>query len=214
MNSIRPQRLTWDNIRSKETEIRLKLLPDQNKIPVPIEEIIAFGQNIEIRPIFNLKNDTDIEGLLLSDLKTIIVDSATYYEDKYQKRLRFTLAHELGHFVLHSEQIIAMKFNSVEEWIRFRENMNEDDLDWFERQAHEFAGSILVPSKKLIDLIEKNKEKIKKYLKESSKNKEEAKETAILSISRLLSDEFNVSSDVIRKRILVEKIWDNFDFND
>lgn len=210
MNSIKPKRLTWDSIRETTNGIRQMYMSKPDQIPVPIEEIIEFKYFLNIVPIIGLKNQTDIEGLLLSDLKTIFIDNSSYNDDKFQKRMRFTLAHELGHLILHGDQIKEMKFQTVEEWISFREKMDEDDLDWFERQAKEFAGSLLVPSLKLEELIEKNNKKIKKYIDESLS--EDANERAIDGISRILSDEFNVSSHVIKHRIRIEKIWDKFGF--
>jgi Zn-dependent peptidase ImmA (M78 family) len=35
--------------------------------------------------------------------------------------MRFSIAHEIGHFVLHAELYGQMKHDSVEEWIKFIE---------------------------------------------------------------------------------------------
>ena len=63
-----------------------------------------------------------------------------FYNDKARpERQRFTLAHELGHFVLHRQ--IHAKFNCDKESIY----TGADTLKQIEREADEFASNLLMP---------------------------------------------------------------------
>ncbi len=211
MINFKPPRLRWDTIRDKADDFRKNYVNPINKIPVPVEEIIEFKLGIEIVPLIGLKQLIDMEGFLFSDLKTICVDNASYQDERFYKRIRFTLAHELGHLILHSEEIKNASLNSIEDWINIIQNMDQDDLDWFERQANEFAGRLLVPVGKLKELIEKDQEKIESFYQNSPNN--EVEEAAITAFSKINSEKFGVSYSVIKTRIYKERIWQKFDFS-
>ena len=69
----------------------------------------------------------------------------TVNESQSRNRVRFSIAHEIAHYVLHKDQIInqGMMTRSSDE--------NEN-----ERQADEFAGQLLIPDELLNDFTEKN----------------------------------------------------------
>ena len=124
--------------------------------------------------------------------------------------MRFTLAHEVANFVLHEDVIKNSKFRTIEDWIHFREEMSEEDLNWFEQQAYEFAGRLLVPKERLITTLEEQREKIETYKSYDVSNEND--ERLIDSISKIICDKFRVSPTVIYKRIRSEKIWDELEF--
>ena len=143
-------------------------------------------------------------------MKTIYIDGIIYSDDRYLSRLRFTLAHEVAHFVLHEDVIKNYKFRTIEDWIHFREEMSEEDLNWFEQQAYEFAGRLLVPKERLITTLEEQREKIETYKSYDVSNEND--ERLIDAISKIICDKFRVSPTVIYKRIRSEKIWDELEF--
>ena len=49
---------------------RSRLWPS-NEIPIGVLEIVEFELDLEVRPISKLKEDNDIDALLLGDWKTI-----------------------------------------------------------------------------------------------------------------------------------------------
>jgi hypothetical protein len=80
---------------------------------------------------------------LLSE--TVIIDrSGLNNYDRY----RFTMAHELGHYMLHAslikEQGIA-SFGETEKTINDDLFINTEDMKRFERQANRFAATLLMP---------------------------------------------------------------------
>ena len=87
-----------------------------------------------------------VDAALLPDLSGIYIDQdelrAWDQQDHWiEKRLRFSVAHEIGHYVLHAK-LLKDKFTSIEEfkaWAEDRENYSAAEY-----QADEFAGRLLV----------------------------------------------------------------------
>lgn len=205
MITIKPQRLTKAKIWNESESFRNKYVSPIDKVPVPIVEIAEIDLKIYPEPYKGLKQLCDIDGFLTSDLKSICIDHDFYFEEKFENRLRFTYAHEIGHLVLHEKQIKRCNFRTPEEWIEFRENMSEDELSWFEYQANEFAGRLLVPKPKLIEFLERIREKIEKYKILTGKNDSDLLREYV---SNAICKDFKVSADVILRRINSEKIWE------
>lgn len=130
-------------------------------------------------------------------------------DSRYYRRLRYTYAHEIGHLVLHKEEIQRCEFRNENEWKKFREDMSEDDLFWFEQQAYEFAGRLLVPKKRLGEELENQRNKVDQFRALAESDDEEL---LIRAISRIICDKFEVSDSVIFRRIKYEKIWQELNF--
>ncbi|MCK5455023.1 MAG: ImmA/IrrE family metallo-endopeptidase [Calditrichia bacterium] len=203
MGGFRPNKLSGDFIRDKADSFRRKYINPPTLVPVPIEEIIEFDLKITPWPKNGLLQKIDIDGFLSNDLKYIFIDEDIYNDPRQENRLRFTLAHEVGHFILHRKEIQACKFRSENDWIHFREEIQEEDLLWFEQQAYEFAGRLLVPVSLLKKEIESNSNKIEKFRKFYNENGEEL---LIQAISRIICNKFGVSEKVISRRIKSEKL--------
>jgi len=203
LDNIKPRKLRWDEIREKAEDFRKKYVHPTDLVPVPIEEIIEFDLQLNIWPIERLLQTIDIDGFLSQDLQTIFVDKTIYIDSRYYRRLRFTYAHEIGHLILHKEEIQRCEFRTEAEWKRFREDMSEDDLFWFEQQAYEFAGRLLVPKKRLVEELENQREKIAQFRTLAETDNEEL---LIRAVSRIICDKFEVSDGVIVKRIKSERV--------
>ena len=204
MDSIKPRKLRREDIWDKAEEFRKKYVQPPDLVPIPIEDIIEFDLQLEIWPIEGLLQTIDIDGFLSQDLQTIFVDKTIYMDQRYYRRLRFTYAHEIGHLILHKEEIQRCEFRTETEWKRFREDMSEDDLFWFEQQAYEFAGRLLVPKKRLIEELKNQQNKIDQFRALAESDDEEL---LIRAVSRIICDKFEVSDSVIFRRIKNEKIW-------
>jgi Zn-dependent peptidase ImmA (M78 family) len=112
-------------------------------LPVPIEEIVESKLGINIVPLAGLQQGFDIVGFISSDLTEISVDQYIY--ESRERRYRFTLAHEVGHVVLHRELFQGYEFNTTDEWNEFVRSIPNLENKWLEWQAHCFAGLVLVP---------------------------------------------------------------------
>ncbi len=75
----------------------------RREIPIPIEEVVEVDMGIEIFPIPAFFIRYGIVGYLSNDMNTLVVDEDTM--KRYPARYRFTLAHELAHYLLHADYI-------------------------------------------------------------------------------------------------------------
>ncbi|MFZ2399103.1 MAG: ImmA/IrrE family metallo-endopeptidase [Smithella sp.] len=139
------------------------------------------------------------------DLTAIVVDYDFYMNEKFATRLRFSFAHELGHFFLHKEIFANFNIRTIEDWKNFILNISDYEYSSFEWQANEFAGRLLVPNLGLVLAIEQAADIIKEnklidYL--------ESDPDAVLSrISPTICKPFGVSEDVIKRRVEREGLW-------
>ncbi|WP_334085047.1 ImmA/IrrE family metallo-endopeptidase [Helicobacter typhlonius] len=111
----------------------------------------AQQNNISIKPfdIFSYIKTLDsirlLDEYLENDISGIIEKFTHYYQitlNKYHSNLRrrFTLAHELGHFLLHKQYLENNK--KIEDAILFRRQSN---INCIELEANEFAAELLMP---------------------------------------------------------------------
>jgi hypothetical protein len=84
-----------------------------SSIPVDIERVIEFNYRMDIIPVPNLQTAYDIEGCSAYDFTAIYVDQYVY--ERIYNRYRFTLAHELGHKILHREYYSKLGFSRISE---------------------------------------------------------------------------------------------------
>jgi hypothetical protein len=172
-------------------------------LPVEVEEIL-WKVGLRLEPLQSLKESGDVDALLRGDLVTIIVDRDEYMEDRWLNRIRFSIAHELGHFVLHSDVYQGISHSSVEEWIEFVQRVPEDQWGFMEQHAYEFAGRLLVPLDRLqmeIKTAVRHAETAGFFAWDQSGDA--AVEYMAIPIARV----FGVSNQVIEKRIMREKLW-------
>jgi len=197
-------KLTQEKIRDSAEEFRKEHVFD-NSLPVNIEYVIEATMGINIIPIESLQKACDMEGFISKDFKTIYVDKDLYTDNRYYKRVRFTIAHEIGHLVLHRSSIDGLKFKTETEWIGFRIGINDETLGWFETQASEFAGRLLVPLDRLVESFKEARNVV--LLKHTSWNARKISDDELFSIIALMiCSKFDVSADVIERRLRKENI--------
>jgi Zn-dependent peptidase ImmA (M78 family) len=179
-------------------------LKDNNldSIPIDIELVAETKYGIDIVPFSGLKREFGIDGLPSRDCKAVYVDKSVY--EDVPNRLRFTVAHELGHIILHKQYIQQVGWASVEDWIKVYENIEPKDNSCMEYQAYVFAGLILVPQKFLKMLFVKRLPNINLLIKSAQQSglaRTDYIESAIFVMADLLSYQFAVSKEVITRRI-------------
>ncbi len=134
------------------------------ELPIPIERIVEFGLGLDIVPMPNLYTNFRINGFLTADRTAVYVDERQYlfYPEKY----RFTLAHEVGHLVLHGGFYADINGKNLDEYIEYIGCMGEETLDRFEVQSNLFAEQVLVPERELLrvtsEVIEQHAEELEK----------------------------------------------------
>lgn len=198
---ITPPRLRFDDIRRRADEFRNRYVIPPDQLPIPIDEIVELTFGLIPIPIPGLLDETT-DGFLTNDLKCICIDRDLYLDPRKENRLRFTFAHEIGHLILHANEIKQCKFRTPDDWIYFHQDFLREDQNWFEQHAHEFAGRLLVPKPALETRVGAMSAEIEKYRKMGGNNEE----ALIDSIARIICTDFGVSSECLAKRIRTEKL--------
>ena len=173
-------------------------------LPIPIEKIIEFQLKMDIVPMPNMRRDFGVEGFLSKDFSSIYIDNEM--SEKFENRYRFTLAHEIGHMVLHKDFYDAVNYSNLSEWISLQDIIDSDQYSWFEKQAYDFAGLVLVPESLLLNeyrmAIDVLRDQSYMLLKAEF-------EMVNQYISVYLAKRFGVSEAVIQKRIAKDGLAPN-----
>lgn len=132
-------------VKSKADQFRLKYWG--NEIPVEIEEIVEIKLKIKIIPIPDFMNRCGVDAQITSDFKIIYVDQKNYENDT--SRFRFSLAHEVGHYVLHEKFYKDLKISSFSDVTDFINIITEEEYSYLEVQANKFGNYLLLPREEL-----------------------------------------------------------------
>ena len=104
--------------------------------PVPVERI-ARMLDVSIR-YAPLEDDLSGMAFIKGEAKVVAVNAL-----HHPNRQRFTIAHELGHHVLHAERLRAGVH--VDRVIMRRDHVSAEGSDDFEIEANVFASELLMP---------------------------------------------------------------------
>jgi Zn-dependent peptidase ImmA (M78 family) len=120
-----------------------------NAAPINVEKI---AEDLGLRVVAeNL--GSDISGLLVS--KDGMASIAVERRDPPVRR-RFTIAHEIGHFLLRHHLQRNELVHADERWqVIYRSPKASEGLDPMEVQANQFAATLLMPTKILRDRIQR-----------------------------------------------------------
>ncbi len=199
--------LSYEDINSVAQK-SLKEFGVEFKIPVPIENLIDNVLKINVIPFPGLFTSFDINAFTSSDRKSIYVDEYLYRNLEYQ--YRFTLAHELGHIVLHKYVYSKANISSIDDWKKYITMANQ--YNYYRRlefQADCFAGLFLVPRNHLercFDLKLKDRKGDINIAKSNGLQREEYVPYIIDLISEELSPIFKVHKNVIGIRIEKDRL--------
>jgi hypothetical protein len=171
------------------------------EIPVPIEQIVDLKFGIDIVPMPGLGN-FDTVAYLSHDLMEIRVDEFVY--NHRPNRYRFSLAHELGHRLLHADVYRQFRFSDVASWKQvMTSEIPPDQYGYLEYHANSFAGLILVPAAELRQVFFDDVEKGQS----NGVNFDEPGTGVRELVEAHLATSFEVSADVIHKRIEFDELW-------
>ena len=184
--------LSYDQLR-RQAEGFLARYHASKRIPIPIEKIVEFELKLDIVPVPGLEEAFEIVGFTSSDLSEITVDEYVY--ESQANRYRFTLAHEAGHVVLHTDLFKQQRFRRVDDWKDFVRTFPELDLSRLEWQAHSFAGLVLVPG----DALERVIREVIRQVKAQGVNHE--RDFANDLVVEVVATRFEVSTEVIQRRL-------------
>jgi Zn-dependent peptidase ImmA (M78 family) len=115
------------------------LLAQHNIVDAPVDvERLAKAEHVDIR---KERVDGDISGFLFRDRdkSTAIIGVNSRH---HANRQRFTIAHELGHFMLHTMDQVHVDRGFE---VRLRNDESSKGTDTDEKEANLFAAELLMP---------------------------------------------------------------------
>ena len=156
--------------------------------PIDVERICdCLG--IAILPVTNLSDSFLVDAFISADFKTIYVDAEKYERESY--RYRFSVAHELGHYILHREYF-SSRVEDYDEW----EGLSYGSANHFvEFQANYFAGCLLAPEDELTRVL--NKSFGGSFARNYWSTSREKLERIMMGVRRV----FRVSEQVVNRRM-------------
>lgn len=186
--------LSYDALKAAATRT-LSASNYANHFPVAIEMIVERDFRMDVVPIRGLQNAFNIDAFISRDLTTISVDE--FVLENRLNRYRFTLAHELGHRVLHGDILRAMEFASIKDWKSQITEFPEREYGFLEYQANTFANCLLVPAEELDRRFADSVEQVKS----AGLSPADYPDECLDSIATGLGKQFEVSRDVILSRL-------------
>jgi Zn-dependent peptidase ImmA (M78 family) len=141
------------DVWSAVEEFRAQYSIELGTLPVDVLTVIELRLKLDVIPFPDLFQKYSVDAAVLPDFSGIYVDERSYrfLEGKpiwLFNRLRFSLAHELGHIILHRDLVKDLKFTSLQvfrDWTQ-RCQQSRFSLEW---EANEFGGRLLVPIDRL-----------------------------------------------------------------
>jgi Zn-dependent peptidase ImmA (M78 family) len=180
-------------IKNRADSFRLKFWDES--LPVDIEKIIDLKLKIDIITVLGLQDFCDTDALISSNWNSIYVDYRRFLDERYQNRLRFSFAHEIGHFVLHKDIYKAFKIKDKKDFYRLIKEIPQIQYGYLEVQANKFANNLLIPR----EILTKERKRIENgvEIKKIIASGKVDKKTINSYISIPLAKIFMVSEDAI-----------------
>jgi Zn-dependent peptidase ImmA (M78 family) len=195
-----------ESLRRAADEFRASA--DLRGFDVPPIDVIYIAEvilKLDVIALPDLFADQHKDAGLLADLSGFYIDEDAYMaweqdERWVEKRLRFSFAHELAHYVLHKEEIIASRPASTAEFISWAVESNQ--FISAEYQANEFAGRFLVP----LDILQREYDTQCQKLTDGGTAWREI-EGIREDVAKQIAPRFGVNHQVIEVRFDREGIW-------
>ncbi len=189
---MNPSGLTLTDVNRKANEFLQKYNPS-GSLPIPIEEIVELQMNVALVVVPGIKELLGIDAFISSDFSQITIDEYAY--ENYAERTKFSIAHEIGHSIMHAEWYKTHGPKNLDDYLTFHERINQESYKYLEIQANTFAGLILVPTVPLTNLL-------KTKLGRAPSNEDLS---ILLPIFQELLDVFHVSGEMLLYRMQKEK---------
>lgn len=118
--------------------------------PIKVEDIArAMGIKVIPYPL-----EQNMSGLLVLENDTAVIG---YNQNEARVRRRFTVAHEIGHYILHRDTSDRQVFvdKNFKAMFRSFESANEPAVARLETEANVFAACLLMPEKLVREWVSK-----------------------------------------------------------
>lgn len=189
---MNPTGLTLADVNRQANEFLQKFNPS-GILPVPIEEIVELQMHIALVVVPGIKDLLGIDAFISSDFSQITIDEYAY--ENYTERTKFSIAHEIGHSIMHAEWYQSHGPKNLDDYQTFHERISPETYKYLEIQANTFAGLVLVPTISLTSLLKTKLGRIPSNEDLSS----------LLLIFQEIVDVFKVSGETLIIRMQKEK---------
>jgi Zn-dependent peptidase ImmA (M78 family) len=188
-----------EELWERAEQIRKQFLED-DKLPKD-GELICEKAGLDVVPTA-MPNVFDC--CIIVSRNELYVNLNRYLDDRNENRLRFTFAHELGHFVLHRSILEELSLQTIDDYMEFLDAEKDEAYSRYEFQAHEFAGRLVVPR----DILRERFDKLISSVPADqrpvvTRNLDYSKEL----VSKKICGDFGVSWIVIAIRLEREGLW-------
>ena len=190
---------------NKEVEKFVNQFGDGWEYPLDVE-LLAEDIGLRLKLLPDIEQRYKQLAMLSGDLKFIQIEESHFLNKRYVNRYRFSIAHELGHWYLHSNLFKKVEYKNTSEWADFLCAIPDDEKGYLEIHANGFASELLVPTNLLIPKVREQTENIKAYIELLP----DADATDTIDyIAPRIAPEFGVSEQTMINRIKNEKIIEN-----
>ncbi len=178
------------------------------KLPLDLISFVELDLRLDLIPYDGLKKDFGADAAILADFSGLYIDGDIFdridvIRGPQLNRLRFSIAHELGHLFLHRQSFEAASITSADhllDWLNEHHGRKYD----YEREANEFAGRLVVPVSVLKDYFDRMVPAMDaKYGRHSWVTNAEIRSSA----AELIAPRFGVHPIAIETRFDREGIW-------
>ena len=198
--------LNKENIWDEAEQARIKYWSG-NTFPIESEIVIQAELGLDIVFLKGLFRGALSNAFLSFDRSKVVIDDYAYKCGRYDDKINFDIAHEIGHYLLHEEVYDYLNENikSLDDYIDFMNTAPNREIWNYEFQASEFAGRFLVPVEELNREIEKH---CYEAIEIGQMDKYAQNPDLFLTlISPEISDVFGVTFNNIEERVKREAIW-------
>lgn len=192
----------WEHVREFREQHNCFEL---NNLPIDTVFLADVELGLDLIPLAGLSSKYRVEAALAADFTGIYVDEEIFdLEDRAppwkQNRLRFSIAHEIGHYIMHREEFETSGFRTLETFLEWTASLGGRKYD-IEKEANEFAGRLLVP----IEKLESEFERLSSTFKEVPgwRQLPDLRRRA----AELLAQKFGVNQKAILTRFTREGLW-------
>lgn len=182
------------------------LAGQEERLPVDVFTLFELRLRLDVIPFDDLAAKYGIDAALMPDFTGLYVDAESYVLWERgpvwkQNRLRFSVAHELGHFILHRDGAAKIKFKSFDEFARHF-NANDGPKYHLEQEANEFAGRLLVPIERLREHFDRFAIQIGAIMPNWLRS-----EDLRLKFAETVAPKFGVHTQTVLARLDRESLW-------
>ena len=173
--------------------------------PIDVMYIVDVILRFNVIDLPDLRVDLNMDAAIIPEERTIYIDRDSIqgwqrHNRRIERRLRFSVAHELGHFFLHRDYYRGLAFTTFahfKQWILEHRRNNR-----LEDQADEFAGRFLVPP----DILAAEYDHYREKMAAADPDWHEI-EGMRSRLAERIAPRFGVNRQVIETRFAREGIW-------